>query len=199
MKTTFHYKYTTILISVAALALLLSLFLLLGTSPVGSQRQFGLFPFQAAPSKSNAQGAALFSVPSLGMTSQQGKQCYVPNDETVVAWKGKYDQPCRMSFLNICFWPPQHRHSTYKVTVKEGTPLRNEEGQVIAATSQEERSDWLTYDSAAWNLLEYVPFERIQYPDYEPIAANEYVVMVETRYLLLHNVEKTLGICIQQP
>ena len=58
---------------------------------------------------------------------------------------------------------------------------------------------WTVYDSTAWNRLEKHPAQKSRFPDYEPIADNEYVVLVETRYRLFHNVEVTLRICTEKP
>jgi hypothetical protein len=91
-------------------------------------------------------------------------------------------------------WPFHRRHSTYKVTVDQGIPLRNEKGKVIPIANRIIRQ-WAVYDSATWNALANMPARKARYIDYETIADNEYVVIVETRYRLFHNVENTLRIC----
>jgi hypothetical protein len=125
--------------------------------------------------------------------------CYVSPGQTVVEWKSTYQAPCRHSIWGICIWPLPHKHVTYKVTVDDGIPLLSRRGTVIAAIDGEEKRSWLTYDQTSWNALEDNPSGKISYLDFEPIASNEYVVMVETRYRLFSNVDTTLGICIQQP
>lgn len=140
----------------------------------------------------------LLALSSIDNSAQLGEKCFVPPGQTVVAWKSLVELPCSSSAAGICAWPISHRHLTYKVTVGNGTPLRDENGKVIPATNGYERGGWTIYDSAAWNMLEYIP-TKDRYINFEPIASNEYVVMVETRYRLLNNVESTLGICMQQP
>ena len=100
----------------------------------------------------------------------------------------------------MCIWPIPHRHVTYKVTVDNGVPLRTRWGGVIPAINGEEKTGWLTYDANSWNALPNKPFRRnsYKYDNFEPIASNEYVVMVETRYRLFNDVDATLGICMQQ-
>ena len=146
-----------------------------------------------------AAGAILLAASPFSTLAQSNQTCYVPPDETVVKWKTMYTEPCEYFLLGMCLWPLRHAHVAYKVTVTDGVPLRNHQGKLIAAASGEEQADWATYDSAEWNVIEYIPFQRVMYPDYEPVAENEYVVMVETRYRLFHNVDSTLGICTQQP
>ena len=87
-------------------------------------------------------------------------------------------------------------HFTYKITIAESIPLRNKYGKVIPALNGHIKN-WSTYDSEAWNIIEYVPFERTKFPDFEPIAPNEYVVVVETRHVLFSDVESLLEICVQ--
>ena len=125
-------------------------------------------------------------------------QCYVSPGQTVVEWKtGTYQTRCRISIGEICVWPFSRKHYTYKVTVNNGIPLRSENGTLVPATSGIEHRGWKSYDSAAWNTIQSNPFEEYQYSDFQTIAPNEYVVMVETRYRLFYDVESTLGICIQ--
>ena len=146
-----------------------------------------------------AAGIMLLAASPLKAPAQNAIPCYVPADETVVRWKTEYTRPCEYAAFGICIWPIRHPHVTYKVTVNSGTPLRDEKGHVIAATEGEQQPDWGTYDSNDWNMIRDIPFQRVRFPGYQGIGDNEYVVMVETRYRLFHNVEKTLGICIQQP
>ena len=106
--------------------------------------------------------------------------------------------PCKLSWKGICFWPIRRKHITYKVTLNEGTPLLDESGKPIPVATGKVR-DWLVYSAEAWNAIENNTVEKNRYPNYEQIAFNEYVVMVETRYRLFNDVESTLGICLQQP
>jgi hypothetical protein len=126
-------------------------------------------------------------------------QCYVSPGQTVVKWKsGTTHERCRESIAGICVWPISHRHVTYKVTVNDGIPLQTRWGKIIPAINGEQMRGWLTYDATSWNALENNPFNEYHYSDFEPIASNEYVVMVETRYRLFNDVTSTLGICTQQ-
>lgn len=128
------------------------------------------------------------------------ERCYVSAGQTVVEWKsGTTQERCRESIAGVCVWPIPRRHVTYKVTVDDGTPLRTRRGNVIPAINGEEKISWLTYDSNSWNALPDKSFRRYGYvyDDFEPIASDEYVVMVETRYRLFSNVDASLGICIQ--
>jgi hypothetical protein len=135
---------------------------------------------------------------SLDNSAQLKDECFVSPGQTVVEWKSVDKTRCRHSVAGICVWPIPHRHVTYKVTVSDGVALRNRHGNVIPAINGEMKRYWLTYDSTAWNALEDNPFGD-RYTDFEPIAANEYVVMVQTRYRLFNDVDSTLGICMQQP
>lgn len=118
--------------------------------------------------------------------------------QTVVKWKDMYWFPCKYSWKGYCLWPLRRKHVTYKVTVNKGTPLRDEKGMPIAAAGGKTRT-WTVYDAAAWNGIENRPWEKKRYPDYEPIADNEYVVLVETRYRLFHSVENTLQVYTEKP
>ena len=124
--------------------------------------------------------------------------CLASQGQTVVKWKDMYWFPCKYSWNGYCIWPIRRKHSTYKVTVNEGIPLRDEKGLPIAIAGGKTRK-WTVYDSTAWNGLEKYPSQKSRYPDYEPIADNEYVVLVETRYSLFHKVEATLRICTEKP
>jgi hypothetical protein len=130
--------------------------------------------------------------------SSSADTCYATPKQTVTQWKYMYWFPCQLSWKGICFWPIRRRHTTYKVTLNEGIPLRDEHGQVIPVAKGKIRN-WLVYDAKAWNALENNPVLKNRYPDYEPIASNEYVVEVETRYWLFNNVESTLRLCTEQP
>ena len=133
------------------------------------------------------------SSPTLNFESE----CSSVSEQTVVEWISMYWFPCRLSWNGICIWPAfRRRHITYKVTVNEGIPVRNEKSRPVAIANGEIR-DWLVYDSTAWNKLPDHPREFARYPDYEPIAPNEYIVMVETRYRWFNDVESTLRICVQ--
>lgn len=122
--------------------------------------------------------------------------CIASEGQTVVKWKDMYWFPCTYSWNELCLWPIRRKHITYKVTVTEGIPVRDNKGKVIPIANGKRR-DWQTYDSVDWNAIENSPVEKNRYPDYEPIADNEYVVMVETRYRLFHKVEANLKICTQ--
>ena len=124
--------------------------------------------------------------------------CYASPNQTVVQWKYMYWFPCQLSWKGICFWPIRRRHTTYKVTLNEGVPLRDEHGQVVPVAKGKVR-DWYVYDAESWNALENNPVLKNRYPGYEPIASNEYVVEVETRYWLFNDVESTLRLCTERP
>lgn len=132
----------------------------------------------------------LFSSP----WSRAEPECFASEGQTVVRWKDMYWYPCKYSWRGICLWPIRRKHITYKVTVKDGIPVRDEEGVPIPIAGGKIRK-WSVYDSAAWNGFENQPRHKNRYPDYEPIADNEYVVLVETRYRLFNNVEENLRIC----
>jgi hypothetical protein len=136
----------------------------------------------------------LFSSP----WSKVETECLSSEGQTVVRWKDMYWYPCKYSWRGICIWPIRRKHISYKVTVNEGNPVRDEEGAPIAIAGGKIRK-WSVYDSATWNGFENQPRQKNRYPDYEPIAGNEYVVMVETRYRLFHKVEDTVRICTQKP
>lgn len=123
-------------------------------------------------------------------------ECITSTGQTVVKWKDMYWFPCKYVWNGVCIWPLRRKHITYKVTVTEGTPIRNDKGRVVPSAGGK-RKDWQTYDSSTWNALAAIPIEKNRYPDYEPIADNEYVVMVEMRYRLFHKVEANLRICTQ--
>jgi hypothetical protein len=115
-----------------------------------------------------------------------------------VKWKDMYWFPCKYSWNGICIWPIRRKHITHKVTVSEGTPVRDENGNVIPLAGGKRR-DWAVYDSTQWNAIGDNPVQRERYPDFEPISDNEYVVLVESRYRLFNDVESTLRICTQKP
>ena len=135
------------------------------------------------------------ALPSLLKTDPD---CLSAQGQTVVKWKDMDWPPCRYSWSGHCIWPVHRIHSTYKVTVNEGVPLRDKNGMPIPI-ARGKIMKWLVYDSATWNGFDASPRQRNKYPGYEPIADNEYVVTVETRYRLFHNVEDTLRLCIQKP
>lgn len=141
-------------------------------------------------------GIALTATSSLPLVKAES-DCPTLQGQKVVRWKDMYWFPCQYSWNGYCIWPIRRRHSTYKVTVKDGIPLRDKRGMPIPSANGKTRK-WTVYDSTAWNRLEQHPSEKSKYPDYEPIADNEYVVLVETRYRLFHQVEATLRICIKQ-
>lgn len=123
-------------------------------------------------------------------------ECPAPSSQTVVRWKDMYWFPCQYSWNGICLWPIRRKHITYKVTVHEGTPARDENGLPIVAAGGIKR-DWTVHDAASWNSLADSPSTRSRFRDYEPIADNEFVVLVETRYRWFNNVESTVRICTQ--
>jgi len=126
-------------------------------------------------------------------------ECSNSSEQTVVQWKDMYWYPCQLSWRGFCIWPPfRRRHITYKVIVNSGIPLRDENNLPIAIANGKTRT-WEVYDSNAWNQIAESPRHLARYPDYEPIASNEFVVLVETRYRLFNDVESTLGICVQPP
>lgn len=123
-------------------------------------------------------------------------ECPAPSSQTVVRWKDMYWYPCQHSWNGICLWPIRRKHITYKVTVHEGTPVRDENGLPVVTAGGIKR-DWTVHDAASWNSLVDSPSTRSRFQDYEPIAENEFVVLVETRYRLFNNVEDTVRICTQ--
>jgi hypothetical protein len=123
--------------------------------------------------------------------------CFVSQGQTVVKWKDEY-WPCNQWWNIRCLWPIHRKHTTYKITIKQGVPMREANGTPIVVAGGKIRT-WEVYDSTAWNGLENYPGLKNTYQNYEPVAKNEYVVMVETRYRLFHNVEATLRICTQKP
>ena len=129
--------------------------------------------------------------------SSNADTCYVSPNQTVVEWKYFYWFSCKLSWKGICFWPPQRKHMTYKITLNEGIPVRGKNGRPIPIAKGKVR-DWFVYDAKAWNALENKSRGK-RYVDYERIAPNEYVVEIETRYRLLNNVEATLSLCTEQP
>ena len=196
-------KTTNSKLTIILLAILMGAVLSLGILFLGAKH---IYATSSARGEFSAPFAERFLLRSLSLvfssprtSAQVEDACYVPSDQTVVEWKSTYWARCRISIDGFCIWPIPHKHMTYKVTVNSGTPLRDRSGEVIPAISGQERSDWLTYDSTGWNALQYDPRRKNRYLDYEPIASNEYVVMVETRFRLLNNVDSSLGICMQQP
>jgi len=182
-----NYKWKSILLAILILGLLLPVI---------------FFPEIQAVVTGTPASDQLINFPF--MPSRPSGTCYVSPNETVTEWKGTSQSRCTVRFGGICVWPIPHEHQTYKVTITDNSvPLRNEKGSVIAATSGDIRSDWLTYDSNSWNELanysNFGFFRRNPYSDYQPIASNEYVVMVQTRYRLFNNVDSTLGICVEKP
>ncbi len=143
-------------------------------------------------------GVALTAIVAYSLWFKGESDCVAAQEQTVVQWKDMYWFPCKYSWNEHCIWPIRRRHITYKVTINEGIPLRDEKGMPIPMGDGKIR-EWTVYDSAAWNGLEKYPSQKSRYPDYEPIAANEYVVLVETRYRWFHNVEATLRICTEKP
>lgn len=130
-------------------------------------------------------------------TQNANNDCSSISEQTVVRWLDMYWYPCEKSWLGICIWPPFHRrHITYKITVNRGTPDRDENGNPIVIAKGKIR-DWTVFDSDAWAQIAEVPLQLARYPDYKPIADNEYVVLVETRYRLFNNVKSTVRICVE--
>ena len=124
------------------------------------------------------------------------EQCSKPVDQTVVEWKHEFGFPCKLSWRGICFWPLRRMHISYKVTLNGGSAVLNDQGMPIPIARGKVRN-WSVYDAQSWNTMENNPRTKRRYPDYEKIASNEYVVLVETRYRLFNNVESTLRICAQ--
>jgi hypothetical protein len=123
--------------------------------------------------------------------------CVASPGQKVVKWKDEYWFPCHYSWKGFCLWPIQRKHSTYKVTITDGIPVRDDRGKVIPIANGI-RKNWTVYDSIYWNALEDFPIKKKRYSGYELIADNEYVVIVETRYRLFNDVESTLRICTQK-
>jgi hypothetical protein len=144
-------------------------------------------------------GVSLTAIMTFSILSSKTKpECDISKGQTVVKWKDMYWFPCQYWWNGFCIWPPQRKHRTYKVTVKAGVPLRDEKGGVIVIAGGKIR-DWQVDDATAWNELQNYPGRRDRYQNYEPIAENEYVVVVQTRYWLFHKVEANLRLCIQKP
>lgn len=125
-------------------------------------------------------------------------KCFASQGQTVVRWKDLYYGSCKRTWNGYCIWPLRRPHSTYKVTVNEGIALRDERRLPIPMAGGKVRK-WEVYDATTWNGFQSRPSKLKRFPDYEPIAENEYVVLVETRYRLLHDVEANLRICTQNP
>lgn len=139
-------------------------------------------------------GVILVAVTVSAVPVFKGKpDCFASEGQTVVKWKDQ-QWPCRHWWSIGC----RRKHSTYKITLHEGLPLRDKRGVPIVIASGTIR-DWAVYDAAAWNGMEPGSWQRQSYPEYEPIADNEYVVIVQTRYRLFHNVEANLRICTERP
>jgi hypothetical protein len=119
--------------------------------------------------------------------------CSASEGQAVVRWKEE-SWPCRHWWSLRC----RRSHRTYKVTLNEGTPLLDKNGRPLPIAGGKIRK-WMVYDSVVWNRIGEKPRQRDRYPDYEPIAENEYVVIVETRYWLFHKVEDNLRLCTQKP
>jgi hypothetical protein len=132
--------------------------------------------------------------PSLPRTKTD---CLASKGQTTVRWKNLYYVSCRRSWNGYCIWPIRRPHITYKVTVNEGVPVRNANGLIVPVAGGKIRK-WEVYDSTTWNEFGTRPPKWKRVPDHEPIAQNEYVVLVETRYRLFHNVEATLRICTEK-
>jgi hypothetical protein len=130
--------------------------------------------------------------------STTSSDCISAQEQTVVRWKDMFWYPCKYSWNGICLWPIRRKHITYKVTVSEGIPVRNEEGAPIPVAGGQTR-EWQVYDAAAWNGFETDPVRKNRFPAYEPIADNEFVVLVETRYRWFNKVEDNLRICTEKP
>lgn len=122
--------------------------------------------------------------------------CVASQEQTVVRWKDEY-WPCRRWWSIRCMWPFHRKHSTYKVTINGGTPVLDAKGNAIPIAGGMIRK-WSVYNSKAWNAIGNNPARKKLYSGHETIADNEYVVVVETRYRLFHNVEATLRICTQK-
>ena len=139
------------------------------------------------------------SSPSSDTIPYLESECSPSSEQTIVKWKYKQWFPCKLSLWGICLWPPLHRkHYTYKVTVhdEDSIPLRDEWYGIIPIAKGKIR-DWFVYDATIWNNIADSPRQLARYPDFEPIAPNEYVVLVETRYRWFNDVESTLRICVQ--
>lgn len=142
--------------------------------------------------------AAVFSVmmTSPNSITSAESECPAPSSQTVVRWKDMYWYPCQYSWNGICLWPIRRKHITYKVTVHEGVPWRDENGLAVAVAGGIKK-DWTVHDAVTWNSLVNDPDTKNRFQDYEPIANNEFVVLVETRYRWFNNVESTVRICTQ--
>ena len=132
-----------------------------------------------------------------GLIQDTKNSCTSGSEQTVVHWVDMRWFPCKLSLFGICIWPPlQHRHATYKVTINDGVPLRDENNKPIVIANGKTRT-WTVYDSTRWNKIADSPRRLARFPGYKPIEPNEYVVMVETRYRLFNDVESTLRMCVE--
>jgi hypothetical protein len=117
-------------------------------------------------------------------------QCLIDPGQVVLRWKDTLE-PCQFSIFMICVWPLAGRaHPTYKVTVSDAAPLR-QDGQVVAAWDRVIQ-DWMTWDASNWNTLDHTSIDGFQ-----PIAGNEYVVQPAGSSATSAQMAAHLGICIE--
>jgi hypothetical protein len=121
-------------------------------------------------------------------------ECTISPNQTIAKWKDMYWFPCQYSWNGNCIWPIRRKHTTYKVTLLEGSPLRDDRGNVVPVAKGKVK-DWTVIDQEHWNAIAENPREKNRYLDFEPIAENEFVILIETRYLLFNDVESTVRIC----
>ena len=129
---------------------------------------------------------------------QTKKECYVSPEQTVEAWSYFYYELCEYAIKGVCLWPIRRKHFTYKVTLQNGDIPQLDHYDRIQAAVNSKGQNWSTFDSEAWNFIEYSPFEITKYPNHRTTAENEIVVSVTTRYKWFNDVEATLGICVQE-
>jgi hypothetical protein len=139
--------------------------------------------------------AGLYIIP---LFNNAKPDCIPAGEQKVTRWKDMYWYPCKYSWNGYCLWPIRRKHITYKITVTEGISVRDDKGKPIPI-ARGKRKKWAIYDSTDWNAIESSPILKNRYPDYEPIADNEYIVLVETRYRWFNDVESTVRVCTQQP
>lgn len=161
-----------------------------------SDSQIGFAGINISTLRRASRRAFFYFLDSYKTLTNTRDSCYVSQDQTVVEWKSTFFTSCSLEWGDACVWPPSHKHKTYKITIPNGTPIRDK-GNIVPAINGKDRWSWTAYDASQWNELELSPHNN--YIDYEPIAENEYVIMVETRYRLFNNVETSLGICMQEP
>jgi hypothetical protein len=117
-------------------------------------------------------------------------QCLIEPGQVVMQWKD-FRETCQFGVFGICIWPiPRQAHPTYKITVPDAIPLR-QNGQVVAAWDGVVQ-DWTTWDASNWNAVDHTNIDGFQ-----PIVGNEYVVQPAGGSEPPAQMAAHLGICIE--